>query len=85
MTIYEIHWKNNYQDIEINDRTKRLNFENCYVKEIDFDTEFEAGKYVGSIPNQDILFTDKTEAYTVMVAENAKIYKTLLAELGGEE
>lgn len=85
MTIYELHWDDNYQDIEINDRAKRLNFEVCRVREKDFATAFEAGKYVGSIPNQDILFTDETEAYTAMAAENAKIYKKLLIELKGKE
>ena len=85
MTIYRLSWENNFQDVKINDISKRLNFEMCHVEEKHFATEFDAGKYVGSILNQDILFTDKTEAYAAMVAENAKIYKTLLTELRGEE
>ena len=85
MTVYRLSWENNFQDIKINGIPKRLNFEMCRVEEKSFATEFDAGKYVGSILNQDILFTDKTEAYTAMVAENAKIYKALLTKLRGKE
>lgn len=85
MTVYELCWKNNFQDIKINDRPKRLNFEVCYIEEKCFTTDFDAGKYIGSILNQEILFTDKTEAYTAMVIENAKIYKKLLTELTSKE
>ena len=85
MIVYKLYWENNFQDVKINNVPKRLNFAVCYVEEECFATEFDAGKYVGSILNQNILFTDKTEAYTAMAKENAKICKKLLTELGIKE
>lgn len=84
MTIYKLNRHTNYQDVKINGVPTRLNFGLCYIEEVLFDSDFEAGKYVGGIPNKSILFTDKTEAYLDMARQNDELCKALLNALEGK-
>lgn len=65
-------------------KEKRINFGLDYIKEKDFASDFEAGKYVGKIINKSMVFTDKAKAYKKMLNNNKKICSEILKILAGE-
>lgn len=80
MTIYMLHKNSKYTDISINGYLKRPDFGIYYIEEIDFDSDFKAGQYVGTIQNKDIVFIDKAEAYKTLLLANKKTCENLLKD-----
>lgn len=74
MTVYIIYEHKNYVELvpqkDSNKKPIRVDQGNFYVEEKHFESEYDAGIFVGGFSNKDIIYTDKTAAYKQMFKLN---------------